>query len=102
MQEPTPELEALLNAVYRATIGITNQTCPMYNAVRGTYGDDVCYNICLFGDAVDGKCKIRVLKMANFAYRASLLKEREVPAYIPGNPDQSDPAEELEILDVTE
>ena len=102
MQEPTPELEALLNAVYRATIGITNQTCPMFNAVRNYFGDSFCDDICLFGDAVDGKCKIRVLKTANFAYRTSLLKEREVPTYIPGNPDQSDPAEELEILDVME
>jgi len=101
MQEPSKELELLLNAAYQVTIGFTDQNCPMFNTVRNTYGDSFCNDTCPFAYR-NGKCKIRLLNEANFTYRTSLLKEREVAPYIPGNKDNSDPTEELEILDPTE
>jgi hypothetical protein len=98
MQEQTPELEALLNAVHDVTVGITPRTCPMYSKVCNTYGSTFCTDICLFKDK-DGYCKIRLLDKA---YGQYLSKAREVKPYIPGNPDCADPLEELEILDATE
>lgn len=79
MQEQSAELEALLIAVDQATIGITNQTCLMFNAADNS---SFCEDICLF-EGTDGKCKIRILKMANSAYRATLYKVQEVKSVIP-------------------
>lgn len=101
MQEPSKELELLLNAAYQVTIGFTNTNCPVFSAVRNAYGDSFCTDTCPFAYR-NGKCKIRLLDEAIFTYRTSLLKEREVKPYIPGNPDCADPLEELEILDATE
>jgi len=100
MQEPSKELELLLNAAYQVTIGFTDQNCPMFNAIRNTYNDSFCTDICPFAYR-NGKCKIRLLDEANFTYRTSLLKERE-GFYFIGNKDHSDPTEELEILDANE